>query len=231
MPTTTSTQPLPGAPLPTRWGMLAAIDLHGCDASRLADPGQHPPLRAGGDRRHRDARARPAPPRPLRHGRARGLVGDAVHRDELDHDPRRRGGARCFVDVFSCCAFDPDAAAAVATAHFGGTATVDRARADERARPRARRAGGSGRVADTVPYVLDTVRGSTRPHRGTWLIWGVLAIVVCVSQRADGASWSLVMVAAQAALTSLIFVLAVRRGDGGSEHARARDDRRRRRSG
>ena len=48
-------------------------------------------------------------------------------------------------------------------------------------------------VADTVPYVRDTVRGRTRPHRGTWLIWGVLAVVACVSQRADGASWSLVL--------------------------------------
>ena len=38
----------------------------------------------------------------------------------------------------------------------------------------------------------------TRPHRGTWLIWGVLASSCCLSQRADGASWSLVMVAAQA---------------------------------
>ena len=28
-------------------------------------------------------------------------------------------------------------------------------------------------VADTIPYVRDTLRGVTRPHRGTWLIWGV----------------------------------------------------------
>jgi hypothetical protein len=32
--------------------------------------------------------------------------------------------ARCFVDIFSCRAFEPDAAAAIAVAHFGGTATV-----------------------------------------------------------------------------------------------------------
>jgi hypothetical protein len=70
-------------------------------------------------------------------------------------------------------------------------------------------------VADTIPYVRDTVRGVTRPHRGTWLIWGVLAIVVCLSQRADGASWSLVMAAAQAALTTLTFLLAIRLGEGG----------------
>jgi hypothetical protein len=68
---------------------------------------------------------------------------------------------------------------------------------------------------DTVPYVRDIVRGSTRPHRGTWLIWGLLAIVVCVSQRADGASWSLVMAGTQAVLTSLVFVLAIRTGEGG----------------
>ncbi|HTE63145.1 MAG TPA: hypothetical protein VK631_22515 [Solirubrobacteraceae bacterium] len=75
-------------------------------------------------------------------------------------------------------------------------------------------AGAIG-VADTVPYVRDILRGSTRPHRGTWLIWGVLAVVVCLSQRADGASWSLIMAGTQAVLTSLIFMLAIRRGEGG----------------
>jgi hypothetical protein len=70
-------------------------------------------------------------------------------------------------------------------------------------------------VADTIPYVRDTLRGATRPHRGTWLIWGVLAVVVCLSQYADGASWSLVMAAVQAVLTTLIFVLSIRRGEGG----------------
>ena len=70
-------------------------------------------------------------------------------------------------------------------------------------------------IADTIPYVRDTVRGTTRPHRGTWLIWSVLAIVVCLSQRADGASWSLIMAAAQAVLTSAVFLLSIRRGEGG----------------
>ena len=70
-------------------------------------------------------------------------------------------------------------------------------------------------IADTLPYIRDIFRGSTRPHRGTWLIWSVLAIVVCLSQRADGASWSLIMAATQGAATSLIFVLAIRHGEGG----------------
>jgi hypothetical protein len=70
-------------------------------------------------------------------------------------------------------------------------------------------------VADTVPYVRDTVRGRTRPHRGTWLIWGVLAIVASLSQRAEGASWSLMLTASQAILTALVFALAIRHGEGG----------------
>jgi len=43
----------------------------------------------------------------------------------------------------------------------------------------------------------------------------VLAVVVSFSQYADGASWSLVMAGVQAVLTSLIFVLSIRRGEGG----------------
>jgi hypothetical protein len=48
-------------------------------------------------------------------------------------------------------------------------------------------AGVTG-VLDMVPYLRDTVRRATRPHRGTWLIWSVLAVVAYFSQRADGAS-------------------------------------------
>jgi hypothetical protein len=39
--------------------------------------------------------------------------------------------------------------------------------------------------------------------------------VVCLSQRADGASWSLIMTAAQAVLTSAVFLLSIHRGEGG----------------
>jgi len=75
--------------------------------------------------------------------------------------------------------------------------------------------GGLVGIADTIPYVRDTVRGSTRPHRGTWLIWGVLAIVACVAQVADGASWSAVLTGTQAILTGAVFLLAIRYGEGG----------------
>lgn len=69
--------------------------------------------------------------------------------------------------------------------------------------------------ADTIPYVRDILRGTTRPHRGTWLIWGILAILVTLSQHADGGSWSVLVAAAQAGLTLCVFALSVRHGVGG----------------
>jgi hypothetical protein len=75
-------------------------------------------------------------------------------------------------------------------------------------------AGLAGLVG-TAPYVRDVIARSTRPQRGTWLIWSLLAIVVGLSQRADGATWSVVMAGAHAAGTGLVLALAVRYGTGG----------------
>lgn len=74
---------------------------------------------------------------------------------------------------------------------------------------------GAASVANTVPYIRDILRGTTRPHRATWLIWAVLSLVAWFSLRAEGASWSLIMVTAQALLTAVVFLLAVRHGGGG----------------
>jgi hypothetical protein len=68
---------------------------------------------------------------------------------------------------------------------------------------------------DSLPYIRDIRGGTTRPHRGTWLIWSALAVTVCFSQQADGATWSLVMAATQAAATTLVFALSIRAGEGG----------------
>jgi hypothetical protein len=67
-------------------------------------------------------------------------------------------------------------------------------------------------LADMAPYVRDTVRRSTRPHCGTWLIWTALAIVVSLSQHADGGSWSVAMAVAQAVTNGLVLALAIRFG-------------------
>jgi hypothetical protein len=74
---------------------------------------------------------------------------------------------------------------------------------------------GLAAVACTVPYLRDTLRRTTVPHRGSWLIWGVLELVAVEAQRADGARWSLVPLVTQCAGTCLVFGLSVRLGSGG----------------
>lgn len=68
---------------------------------------------------------------------------------------------------------------------------------------------------DAAPYIRDTLRGTTRPHRGAWLIWTALSWIVLASNRADGAVWSILPLAAQALMNSAIFFLSIRRGEGG----------------
>jgi hypothetical protein len=76
-------------------------------------------------------------------------------------------------------------------------------------------------IAGMTPYLRDTLRGDTRPLRVTWLIWTLLAIVVWLSQRADGASWSLLFAGVHAVLNAVVFVLALGRGSGGGRWADA----------
>ncbi len=71
-------------------------------------------------------------------------------------------------------------------------------------------------VVGMLPYLRDTLGGTTRPHRATWLIWSVLAGVACVSQRADGATWSALVTLVHLVLNGAVFVLAIRRGEGGT---------------
>jgi hypothetical protein len=71
-------------------------------------------------------------------------------------------------------------------------------------------------VLSYLPYLRDIVTGTTRPHRGTWAIWCTLSLIVLLSQRADGARWSLLMAGAQLLGTVVILVLSIRRGVGGT---------------
>ncbi|HEX4686035.1 MAG TPA: hypothetical protein VH228_04585 [Nocardioides sp.] len=70
-------------------------------------------------------------------------------------------------------------------------------------------------AAESVPYLRDTWRRSTTPHRGSWLIWSVIEVVAVESQRADGAQWSLLPLVTQASGTCAVFVLAIGLGSGG----------------
>ena len=65
------------------------------------------------------------------------------------------------------------------------------------------------------PYVIDTIKGKTRPERVTWLIFSVLGLIAFGSQLALGASWSLVFSGLDTAASILVFVLAIKYGVGG----------------
>jgi hypothetical protein len=75
--------------------------------------------------------------------------------------------------------------------------------------------GGALGAAESVPYLRDTWRRTTVPHRGSWLIWGVIEVVAVESQCADGARWSLIPLIAQALGTCLVLALAIKLGSGG----------------
>jgi hypothetical protein len=76
-------------------------------------------------------------------------------------------------------------------------------------------------VIGTAAYLRGIHAGTTTPHRGSWLVWSVIALVAAVSHGADGGRWSLLVLAAQAVGTVLIFGWAIRRGMGGVTSANA----------
>ena len=104
--------------------MLAAIDLHGCERRRLEDPDtirRFVPsvIDAIGMRAHGPLRLERFGDGELEGWSAMQFIETSsitIHADEVS--------GRCFIDVFSCLEFDPEIAAAVAAAHFGGTRTL-----------------------------------------------------------------------------------------------------------
>jgi S-adenosylmethionine/arginine decarboxylase-like enzyme len=118
------TRPVPSDQPYSPWGMLAAIDLHGCERSLLEDPGtlrRFVPslINAIGMRAHGPLMLDRFGDGELEGWSALQFIETSsitVHTDEVC--------GRCFVDVFSCRPFDSGAAAAVAVAHFGGTFTL-----------------------------------------------------------------------------------------------------------
>jgi S-adenosylmethionine/arginine decarboxylase-like enzyme len=106
------------------WGTLAAIDLNGCERSRLEDPESirrfvPDVIDAIGMRAHGSLVLDRFGDGELEGWSAMQFIETSsitIHADEVF--------SRCFVDVFSCRPFDPDLAAEIAVAHFGGTARV-----------------------------------------------------------------------------------------------------------
>lgn len=116
------TEDRPAAVAP--WGMMAVIDLRDCDRERLADPDT---IRRFVPDVTEAIEMRPYGPLHIERFGQGELEGWSamqfietssltIHADEFS--------GRCYVDVFSCKAFDPELAAAIAERHFGGRAKL-----------------------------------------------------------------------------------------------------------
>lgn len=67
----------------------------------------------------------------------------------------------------------------------------------------------------TPLYVIDIVRGGTRPHRAAFLLFAIGGAISFAGQLAEGASWSLLFAGALLVSSVLIFGLSLRYGEGG----------------
>lgn len=66
-----------------------------------------------------------------------------------------------------------------------------------------------------VPYLRDVRRGTTRPHRASWLVFALLSLVAAASQTLDGAGPGAWLAAGSALGFTLVFIASVRHGVGG----------------
>jgi hypothetical protein len=76
-------------------------------------------------------------------------------------------------------------------------------------------AGAALTMLGTGLYLRDMRHGLTRPHRGSWLVWAVIAVVAAASHGAGGGGWSLVVLCCQAGGTLAVLVAGRRCGTGG----------------
>ena len=102
------------------WGMMAVIDLHGCDPERLADPETIRTfvpvvIEAIGMKAHGPTLLERFGEGDLEGWSAMQFIETSsltIHADEFS--------GRCYVDVFSCKSFDAELATDIAVRYFGG---------------------------------------------------------------------------------------------------------------
>lgn len=70
-------------------------------------------------------------------------------------------------------------------------------------------------ILGDIPYILDTTKGKTKPHRVSWFLFFTLDIIFIANQYALGASSSLWLVISWTIVTFIILSLSIKRGVGG----------------
>jgi hypothetical protein len=70
-------------------------------------------------------------------------------------------------------------------------------------------------LAGAPPYLIDILKGKTKPERATWFIWSVLGTIAFISQTSLHGGWSLVFVGLDGAGSIVVFLLSLKYGVGG----------------
>lgn len=70
-------------------------------------------------------------------------------------------------------------------------------------------------VLANVPYIIDTLKGKTKPHRVSWAIFLLINLINLVSLMASGATNSLWLVIGFSISQFVIVVLSIKKGTGG----------------
>lgn len=65
-----------------------------------------------------------------------------------------------------------------------------------------------------APYIYDILKGHTKPHRASWVIWSAVSTSSFLSQAYEGADKSLFFAGMQAAGATTIFILSISHGSG-----------------
>lgn len=63
-----------------------------------------------------------------------------------------------------------------------------------------------------IPYIRDVIRGKTKPHAFSWLVWGVMSMVAFFAQYSDGGGAGTWAVAFSSLADFCIFLLALWKG-------------------
>ncbi len=72
-------------------------------------------------------------------------------------------------------------------------------------------------IFGTLPYIIDTIKGSTKPSRATWTLLTLLIVLDLLVQHDIGVGWALALTIGEVIATGSVFVLSIWRGIGGME--------------
>jgi hypothetical protein len=74
---------------------------------------------------------------------------------------------------------------------------------------------GLGMVITAIPYIIDIIKGKTKPERASWFIWALLMVVSAFSQIAKGGTYSVLFTIFNGIGVSTIALLSIKYGVGG----------------